>query len=136
LRPGHSVGRISPRWQNTAADAKPPTLEPRPDNATPYVLHLNGCDRADEPAEVEHIALSEDDFLRKFVRLSRDRGQILPASIVTQLAQSAATLVGTSRAEVHLDAPDGMSPNTRVAWGLTTIESDLLRQHPAPFPPY
>jgi diguanylate cyclase (GGDEF)-like protein len=53
-------------------------------------------------------------------------------AILTQLAQSAATLVGTSRAEVHLDAPDGMSPNTRVAWGLTTIESDLLRQHPAP----
>jgi hypothetical protein len=93
-RPNLQVRRISPRWDNNAADAKPPPLDPLPSNLTPYVLHLNGCDREDDSGETTQIAVSEDDYLGKFVRLARDQGQILPARVVTQLSQSSWVFLG------------------------------------------
>ena len=53
-------------------------------------------------------------------------------AILTKLARSAATLIGTRRAEVYLDEPDGTAPAVRAVWGLTTVEAEVLRQHRAP----
>jgi diguanylate cyclase (GGDEF)-like protein len=53
------------------------------------------------------------------------------AAILTEIAQGGATLVGMSRAEVHLGPSTGRAQPLVATWGLSDIEVDLLGRHPA-----
>jgi len=89
------VRRIGPRWQKTTEGAPPHSvLTPEPSSTTPYVLHLNGFDDEADPPQLDHVALSEDDLLAKFVRLARDQVEIIPSNIITKLAESSWLFLG------------------------------------------
>jgi hypothetical protein len=88
------VRRIGPLWEKTTAGALEHSLHPAPSNDAPCVLHVNGFDGADDVAQLAHIALSEDDMLSAYVRLSRDQVQILPGNVVTQLSKSSWIFLG------------------------------------------
>ena len=91
------VRRIGPRWAKTTegAAAHPP-VNPEPNNDTPYVLHLNGYDDPADRSQFEHLALSEEDLMEAFVRLSRDQVEVLPSNVLTRLAQSSWVFLGYS----------------------------------------
>jgi hypothetical protein len=98
-RPGQNpqdVRWFGPRWQKMTAGAPSYTLAPKPTNATPYVLHLNGIDHPDDVSQLEYLALSEDEFMASFVRLVRDQVEILPSDVQTRLAASNWVFLGYS----------------------------------------
>ena len=92
---GEDVRRIGPRWQKATEGAPPHSvLQPEPSATTPYLLHLNGFDDETDRSQIDHVALSEDDLLAKFVRLARDQVEIIPSNIVTKLAESSWLFLG------------------------------------------
>jgi diguanylate cyclase (GGDEF)-like protein len=54
------------------------------------------------------------------------------AAILTEIAEGGAALVGASRAEVYLTPSSEVMRTSTATWGLTDVEVDLLRSHPAP----
>jgi len=94
LKP-EDVRRIGPRWQKATEGAPPHSvLEPEPSSTTPYVLHLNGFDDTADPSQLDHVALSEDDMMSKYIRLARDQVEIIPSNIVTRLSDSSWLFLG------------------------------------------
>jgi hypothetical protein len=94
LKPG-DVRRLGPRWEKTTEGAPPHSvLHPEPSTTTPYVLHLNGFDDAADRSQFDHVALSEDDLMAKYVRLARDQVEIIPSNISTKLAESSWMFLG------------------------------------------
>jgi len=92
---GEDVRRIGPRWQKATEGAPAHSvLQPEPSATTPYLLHLNGFDDETDRSQIDHVALSEDDLLAKFVRLARDQVEIIPSNIVTKLAESSWLFLG------------------------------------------
>jgi CHAT domain/SIR2-like domain len=94
---GAEVRRIGPRWEKTTEGAPVHSLlNPEPDNDTPYVLHLNGYEDPADRSQLEHLALSEEDLMAAFVRLSRDQVDVLPSNVLTRLAESSWVFLGYS----------------------------------------
>ena len=69
-------------------------MTPAPGNTTPYIFHLNGYDDDAAPEQLDHIALSEDEFLEAFVRLARDQTTIIASNVLEALATSSYLFLG------------------------------------------
>jgi hypothetical protein len=85
--------RVGLRWnlQEDASREKYVILPP-PSSEEPVVLHLNGHD--DDPEQRQNLVLSEDDFLTHFVRISRDRNDVLPMNLLQLIAQNSFLFLG------------------------------------------
>jgi hypothetical protein len=86
--------RIGPLWEKNTAGAPLHSVDPEPSETCPYVLHLNGYDDPQAPQQLDHIALSEEEFMSKFVRLYRDQVNILPSNVATLLTKSSYIFLG------------------------------------------
>jgi hypothetical protein len=115
-RPDVHPRRIGPRWELDEAGNPEYVLLPEPSREEPVVLHLNGYD--DDPVQLRHLVLSEDDYLAHFVRLARDQEQILPMNVLGMLSQHSFMFLG-----FQLDD-----------WEFRTVLQGLIRALPKPHP--
>lgn len=91
-----SVREIGLRWdlnRDRPAEEKF-VIAPAPSREAPVVLYLNGHDGDAEQAQ--HMVLSEDDYLGHFVRIARDRNDVLPMNVLQLLAQNSFLFLGYS----------------------------------------
>ncbi len=91
LHAGTEPRREGPRWEPRPGSPQY-VLSPPPSRDRPVVFHLNGCD-SDEEQE-RHLVLSEDDYLRHLVRLSRDQTSFLPMNLIEALSRYSFLFLG------------------------------------------
>ncbi len=91
---GATPRRMGLRWKQTQ-QGSPEDVEAVTLKATePIVLHLNGHD--DEKAQFENLILTEDDYLAHLIRLHDQAHNILPANVITALADHSLLFLGYS----------------------------------------
>jgi hypothetical protein len=89
---GLPARQVGLRWQNPQAGTPQYVLSPQPSMEQPVVFHLNGYDSDQD--QLDHMVLSENDYLAHFVRLSRDQETILPMNVLTLLSESSFLFLG------------------------------------------
>jgi hypothetical protein len=84
--------RIGLRWQQPEAGDPHYLLDDEPSSKRPVVLHLNGNDS--DPEQLKNMVLSEDDYLKHLIGLSRDQELHLPMDVVGKLAEHSFLFLG------------------------------------------
>ncbi|MEM7033308.1 MAG: CHAT domain-containing protein [Chloroflexota bacterium] len=88
---GASARQYGPRWLPEAGSPQF-VLTPRPSLDHPIVFHLNGFEGDQE--QEDHLVLSEEDYLKHLVRLSRDQELVLPMNLLEALSQHSFVFLG------------------------------------------
>jgi hypothetical protein len=89
---GISPRRLGPRWDQVGAGSPQYVLSPKPSPQQPVVFHLNGHDG--DLAQLDHLVLSEDDYIEHIIRLSRDQDAILPVNLLGLLSSQSFIFLG------------------------------------------
>ena len=89
---GWEPTRVGLRWQQPEAGDIHYLLDHEPSPERPVVLHLNGHDG--DPEQLKNLVLSEDDYLKHLIGLSRDQELHLPMDVIGMLAEHSFLFLG------------------------------------------